>query len=122
VFPGKYDRGALSNVVVGMKYKIPWGYAFLIYERIQTDLSSTTGNVPNLNIKLSGTDRITTDHTEKSFDFNLNNVQNLYASSTTIESGETLKEKFDPVIRIILWGLWIWAIWLYLHKPNNDIV
>jgi len=114
---------ALSNVVTGMKYKIPWGYAFLIYDRISMDLASTSQSVPTFTMTIPGTSVITTSHSNQDLTFNLNHVGDIYATTTIMANGSTFKSQFDGIVRGILWAMFAWSVWVYfVHRRNQEIV
>jgi len=114
---------ALSNVVTGMKYKIPWGYAFLIYDRISMDLASTSQSVPAFTMTIPGTNVITTSHSDQDLTFNLNHVGDIYATTTIMANGSTFKSQFDGIVRGILWAMFAWSVWVYfVHRRNQEIV
>jgi len=114
---------ALSNVVTGMKYKIPWGYVFLIYDRISIDLASTSQSVPTFTMTIPGTSVITTSHSNQDLTFNLNHVGDIYATTTIMANGSTFKSQFDGIVRGILWAMFAWSVWVYfVHRRNQEIV
>jgi len=114
------EQGALvsmfQNILGKLKYKMPWGYFFLIVDRINLTINSTATSTPNFPMTIPGTALITTDHTDKTLNWDMEQIGTLYASTTSIQDGKSFSELFNPVIRIIIWAGFATAIILYFKR------
>jgi len=106
-----------QNVTTNLKYKMPWGYAFEIIDRISMTLgSSTNDTTPDFPMTIPGTAIITTNNTDGVLDWNLEKVDDIVGTSTDMGNGKTFRENFDVVIRIILWSAFAVAMFFYIKR------